>query len=99
MTDIPKNSKDDLQRILKAILEIQAFAPIPGLAPAPTASEKLRDKLLKARSLDAYCKKSYIDCYNFCQQNKDYYATNGATKANKIPFTMYFFQDRINFCW
>ena len=66
-TDIPKYSEDDLQRIFKTILEDQAPAPTPASTPALAASKKLWDKSLKACSLDIYCGKSHMDCYNFCQ--------------------------------
>lgn len=49
---VPKYIEEDLQRILKTILETQA----------PPTSEKSRNKPLKARSLDIYRKKSYIKC-------------------------------------
>ena len=64
--DVFKYSEDNLQQIFKTVLEVHALAP--ALAPAPTlaASEEPRDKLLKARSPDVYCKKPHIDCYNFC---------------------------------
>ena len=75
-TSVPKYSEDDLQRILKAVLEARAPAPAP--APAPVVSEVSRKKL-KACSPDIYCEKSHMDCYNFCQQCEDYFATTGAT--------------------
>ena len=59
-TSVPKYSKDNLQRILKAVLEAQAPAP------APAISETLREKL-KAHSPDIYRGKSHMNCYNFCQ--------------------------------
>ena len=61
-TSIPKYSKDDLQRTVKTVLE----ARVPAPAQAPIVAEALREKL-KARSLDVYCRKSHMDCYNFCQ--------------------------------
>ena len=71
-TSVPKYFKDDLQRILKAVLEAQA--PAPASAVSETTWKKL-----KARSSDIYRGKSHIDCYNFCQQCEDYFATAGAT--------------------
>ena len=58
-TSVPKYSKDDLQRIFKAILEAWA----PTLAPA--VSEIPWEKL-KACSPDVYHGKSHMDYYNFC---------------------------------
>ena len=88
-TSVLKYSEDDLQRILKAVLEarapvpapapVLAPAPAPVLAPAPIVAEAPREKL-KARSPDLYRGKSHMDCYNFCQQCEDYFATVGATE-------------------
>ena len=61
-TDIPKYSENDLQQILKTVLE--ARAPTPVSTPAPVISEVPQDKL-KARSPDVYRGKFYMDCYNF----------------------------------
>ena len=70
-TSIPKYSKDDLQRILKAVLESRALAPIPAPAPAPAPVPapvvcKVPWEKLKAYFPDIYHEKSHIDCYNFC---------------------------------
>ena len=91
-----------MQQILKAVLEAQAFvpapAPVPALVPAPVVSEVLREKL-NARSPDIYRRKSHMDCYNFCQQCKDYFATAGATGPTRILFAASFLWDRISFRW
>ena len=69
-SSIPKYSEDDLQRILKTLLEarVPALAPVLALAPAlalvPIVAEAPREKL-KARSPDVYRGKSHMDCYNF----------------------------------
>lgn len=55
---IPKYVEEDLQQILKIVLEVWTLA----------TSEEPQDKLLKARSLNVYYERSYIECYNFCQQ-------------------------------
>ena len=91
-TSIPKYSKDDLQRILKTVLETQAPAPTPAISETP--KEKL-----KVRSPDVYCKKSHMDCYNFCQQCEDYFAIAGATGPIQILFAASFFWDWISFRW
>ena len=95
-TDVPKYSEDDLQRILKTVLETQA--PAPALAPAPAVSEVPQEKL-KDRSPDVYRGKSHMDCYNFFQQYEDYFATAGAMGPTRILFVTSFFQDRISFRW
>ncbi len=40
-----------------------------------------------------------MECYNFCQQCKDYFVTCGATRPNQIPFAAFFLRDQINFRW
>ena len=105
-TSVPKYSEDNLQRILKADLEAQAPiptpAPVPALAPilalAPIVAKAPWEKL-KACSLDVYCGKSHINCYNFCQQCEDYFATVEAMRLTRIFFTTSFLQDRISFRW
>ena len=97
-TSTPKYSEDDLQWILKAVLEARVPAPAPALVPAPVVSEVPWEKL-KARSLDVYRGKSHMDCYNFCQQCEDYFATAGATGPTRIPFAASFLRDRISFRW
>ena len=100
-TSVPKYSENDLQRILKAVLEARAPAPVPAPAPAPVpapvVSEVPREKL-KARFLDAYCGKSHMDCYNFCQKCEDYFAIARATGYTQIPFATSFLWNQISFC-
>ena len=86
---VPKYTEEDLQRILKTVLE----------ARAPTTSEEPWDKPLKAHSPDVYRRKSHMECYNFCPQCEDYFATAGARGANRIPFAASFLRDRISFRW
>ena len=101
-TSISKYSEDDLQRILKAVMEAQAPVPVPALAPAlvpaPVVSEMPRKKL-KARFPDVYRGKSHMDCYNFYQQCEDYFATAKAMRPTRILFAMSFLRDRISFRW
>ncbi len=40
-----------------------------------------------------------MECYNFCQQYEDHFATCGAIGPNRIPFAASFLRDRINFRW
>ena len=82
-TNIPKYSKDEMQLILKAVLETRVPTPTPTFAPspAPNAFEKPRDKLLKACFLNVYCGKSHMNCYNFCKQCENY-NTTAATKES-----------------
>ena len=55
-----------------------------------------QEQLLKARSLETYLEKSYIDCYHFCQQCENYFKTLGATKMNYTPFVASFFYSTIS---
>ncbi len=54
---------------------------------------------LRAKTPDVYRGRSHIECYNFCQQYEDHFATCGATGPNRIPFAASFLQDQINFRW
>ena len=85
---IAKYTEEDLQRILRTVLEARA-----------PPSDGIREKPLKARSPDVYCDKSHMECYNFCQQCEDHFATAGAKGPNRIPFAVSFLRDRINFRW
>ena len=102
--NIPKYSEDNLQQIFKSVLEARAlaFASTPVLAPASTlaliVAEAPREKL-KARSSDVYRRKFHIDCYNFCQQYENYFATAGATGPTRILFATSFLWYRISFRW
>ncbi len=92
---IAKYTEEDLQRILKTVLEAQ----VP--APAPTISfpEGPRERPLKAWFPEVYTGENHMDCYNFCQQCEDHFATAGAKGPNRIPFAASFLRDRINFRW
>ncbi len=52
---------------------------------------------LKAKTPDVYRSRSHMECYNFCQQCEDHFATCRATGPNRIPFAASFLQNRINF--
>ena len=91
-TSIPKYSEDDLQWILKTILEARFLTPTPVLTPAPAPIvAKASQMKLKARFLDVYHRKFHIDCYNFCQQYEDYFATTRAIRPTRILFAVSFF--------
>ena len=103
-TSVLKYSEDDLQRIFKAVLEARAPVPAPVSAPAPTPAPapivaEGTQKKLKARSPDIYHGRSHMDCYNFCQQCEDYFATARATGPTRIFFAASFLRDRISFRW
>ena len=81
---IAKYTKKDLQRILRTVLKARALP-----------SDGTREKPLKARSPDVYRGKSHMECYNFCQQCEDHFATARAKGPNRIPFAAFFLRDRI----
>ena len=92
-TSVPKYSKDDLQQILKTVLQDTAlalvFAPTP--TPVPTLIvAKARQEKLKAHFPNVYCGKSHMDYYNFCQQYEDYFAIAGTTGPTQILFATFF---------
>ena len=58
-----------------------------------------REKPLKARNPDLYFGKSHIDCYNFCQQCEDHFATARATGSNRVPFAATFLRGTISLRW
>ena len=85
---VAKYTEKNLQRIPRTVLK--ARAPL---------SDGSREKSLKAKSPDVYCGKSHMECYNFCQQCEDHFATTGAKDPIRIPFAVFFLGDRINFRW
>ena len=40
-----------------------------------------------------------MECYNFIQQYKDHFATNGAKRPNLMPFAVIFLQESALFYW
>ena len=81
-------TKEDLQKILRTVLEAQA--------PPFDVS---REKPLKAKLPNVYCGKFHMECYNFCQQCEDHFATARVKGPNRIFFAASFLPYRINFCW
>lgn len=53
---------------------------------------------LKAKLPDLYYDKTYMECYHFCQQCENYFATADATGFNHTPFATFFLYSQINFC-
>ena len=54
---------------------------------------------LKARTLKTYSGKSQMDCYQFCQQYKNYFENSGTTEMNCILFATTFFYSIISLRW
>ncbi len=71
-------SQQDLDRIIQTFLQ--------------NSKGGSRDKL-KAKTPVVYCSRSHMECYNFCQQCEDHFATCGATRPNRIPFVTSFLRD------
>ena len=93
-------SKDDLQRILKAILKAQAPPPTPTPTPALAFTVfKVPQDNLKVLSLDIYHQKSHIDCDNFYQQYKNSFALVGTIRPTQILFATSFLWHQISFRW
>ena len=63
-SSVVRYSEDDLQRILRTVLDSRPLAPIPAPAAAPHY-ESLRERPLKARFPDIYWGKTHLECYNF----------------------------------
>ena len=95
-TTVPQYFENNLQQIFKAVLEARTLTS--ALILTSVISEVLRKKL-KAHSLDVYCEKFHMDCYNFCQQCEDYFATAEAMGPTWICFTTSFLWDQISFRW
>lgn len=85
---------ENLQYIFKIVLKVQAS----GLAPIIFLNS-LWERLFKARFLDMYCVKHYLDCYNFCQQCEFHFAIDRAKNLNQTRFVDFFLRNQINFFW
>ena len=78
-----------LQKATKLALELFVKGQKYGQLQASSAS---CEPPLKAWFLDLYYGNSYLDCYCFCQQCKDYFKTAGANGPNRVLFTTLFFR-------
>ena len=86
--------EDNLQRILRTVLDFRPPAPVPAPVVAATLySEGACERPLKARFPDIYWGKSHLDCHNFFQQCEDHFATASATSLNKVLFAATFLKD------
>lgn len=70
-----------------------------GLGSSSPSSGGPREQPLKARFPDVYRGRNHMECYKFCQQCEDRFATAGAKGPNRIPFAASFLRDRANFSW
>ncbi len=76
--DVARYTQKDMDHLLQTFLQ----------ASKGGSSDKL-----KAKTLDVYCNRSYMECYNFCQQYEDHFTTCGVTGLNRIPFAAFFLWD------
>ena len=86
--------KDDLQRILRIVLDSRSPVSFPAVVVvAAPHFESPRERLLKAWFSDIYWGKTHVECYNFFQQCKDHFTTAGATGQNGVPFAATFLKN------
>lgn len=90
---ITKYIKKNLQPIFKMVLE--ALALLPALI---TFVESSQEHFFKACFSDIYYRKNHLDCYNFCQQYKNYFTITKTKGLNQIFVTIFFLKNHINFC-
>ena len=92
--------EDDLQRILRTVLDFKLPAPIPApVIAAALHSEGPYRRSLKAQFPDIYWDKTHLECYNFFQQYKDHFVTTGAMGPNQALFATTFFKGTALFQW
>lgn len=87
---ISKYTKDNLQWILKTVLEVQPLACGHGWETLENALEWT----LKLRALDIYKDQLDIDFYDFIQQYKDHFATSGSQDRKQVLFPAILVKER-----
>ena len=80
-------SEKDFQRIFKTVLEARAPNPAPQLL---VFLNRPRRRPLKTSFSNLYCGKTHIECYNFCQQCENHFATAGATGLPIMQRPLYY---------
>ena len=97
-SSVIRYSEDDLQQILKTVLDSRSLAPVlaPVIAAAPHY-EGLRERPLKAWFPDIYWSKTHLECSNFFQQCKDHFAIAIATGPNQVSFAATFLKNTAMF--
>ena len=90
--------KDDLQQILRTVLDFRLLVPVPApvVAAAPH-HEGSYEQPLKAWFLDIYQSKTHLECYNFFQKCTYHFATAGAMGPNRVPFAATFLKNTAPF--
>ena len=92
--------EDDLQRILKTILDFKHPASVPAsvVATAPHY-EGPHKRPLKAWFPDIYWSKIHLECNNFFQECKNHFAITNTLDQNQVPFAATFLKDITLFHW
>ena len=89
---VPSLDKKLFKQFIKVYLETQ----VPSQTEVDSEPSK---QPLKTRFPDFYYRNPHIDCYQFCQQFKDYFETAKAKGPNKILFEASFLYGLITQQW
>ena len=96
----PSSTENLLQQLITTyVATLKALEQSQTVQSQVRANQKPREKPLKAKNPDLYFGKSYMDCYNFCQQCEDHFAMARATGSNHIPCATTFLCGTINLRW
>ena len=98
LSSIDQYLEDDLQRILRTVLDFRPLASLLTPAPASQQYKGSCERLLKARFPNVDWGKTYLECYNFFQQCKDHFATARAKGQNWVAFVATFLKETALFC-
>ena len=92
--------EDDLQQILRTVLDSRPLALVPTFVIAVAPHYKgPYDQPLKTWFPDIYWEKTYLECYNFFQQCKEHFVTAGTIGPNRVSFVTIFLKDIALFRW
>ena len=91
LTLVTPTSKDLFTKFMKVFMETTQAQAQALVEP--------RERPLKARTLETYWGKSYMECYHFCQQYENHFETLGATGINRTPFAASFLRGPISLRW
>lgn len=76
--DIAQYTQKNLNQIIQSVFQAQ------------TSKKRSFENKIKAKSLNVYCDRSYMECDNFCPQCKDYFVITEIIRQNRIPFAAFF---------
>lgn len=86
--------KDLFEQFIKVYLKNYSDIPLNL-----TLQEETIKRLLRARNLDLYYRNSYIKCYSFYKQYKNYFKRVKAKSREQSLFLVFFIKKRILYCW